>query len=120
MLVTNSICGSDPAGSCTESLTVLFQDHVVNINRDDAERKVTVHVDGVPVDAFPQYSPWIRIEKLAGEQVTVLLPSIQVSRRDANLICLYLMRFIKADLIRNQSNAGKYNRLNRISGIDAK
>lgn len=36
-------------------------------------------MDGVPVDNFPVHLPWVRIEKLPGEQVSVLLMAIQVT-----------------------------------------
>jgi len=78
VLVTNHECEKGGNATCTGALTVLFREHVINIDRHEATESVHVLVDKKPVDSFPLYLPSIRIEKLPGEQVIVLLTAIQV------------------------------------------
>ena len=78
MLVTNKECASAPTTTCTEAVTVLYQDHVIEIQRSEAAKTVIATVDGRRVDKFPLHLPWMRMEKLTGEQVIALLIAIQV------------------------------------------
>ena len=78
VLVTNKECENEPKTTCTEAVTVLFQDHVINLRRSEAAESVIVSIDGELIDKFPHYSPWARLEKLPGEEVTLLLSAIQV------------------------------------------
>ena len=55
-------------------------------------------MDGVPIDNFPVHLPWVRIEKLPGEQVSVLLMAIQVIIITKILLVIRKM-FIKIDFL---------------------
>ena len=76
MLVTNKECASAPTTTCTEAVIVQYQNHVIEIQR--SAKTVIATVDGRRVDKFPLHLPWMRMEKLTGEQVIALLIAIQV------------------------------------------
>lgn len=51
---------------------------VINVRNSEVTHSVMATMDGVPIETFPVHLPWVRIEKLPGEQVSVLLMAIQV------------------------------------------
>lgn len=63
-------------------MTILYQGHVINIHRSEATKSIISSIDNELVDKFPRHLSWMRMEKLAGERVSVLLLAIQVSLTD--------------------------------------
>ena len=78
VLVTNQECVNEPRTTCTDSVTLLYQEHTIQLRRSEAAQTVIASLDGNLVDKFPVYLPWTRMEKLPGEEVTVLLLAVQV------------------------------------------
>lgn len=94
----NKDCDGDSGpATCTEEVTILFQDHgkahgyscnlsfhkfffskVISVRHSESTNSLLASLDGSVIENFPLHLPWVRIEKLAEDRVSVLLMAIQV------------------------------------------
>lgn len=52
------------------------------MRHSEPTNSLMVTLDGSLMEEFPLHLPWVRMEKLAGEHVSILLMAIQVSAID--------------------------------------
>lgn len=76
ILITNKNCAT---GTCTEAITLLYDNHVVQIKRLEQWRKeLKVSIDDVQVEKFPSNRTWIVLNQTPTGDVTLLIPFIQL------------------------------------------
>ena len=60
-------------------------------------------LDGLPIETYPVHLPWMRMEKLPGEQISVLLMAIQVKKLkllyEMPKCCIQLVPFLGGSVI---------------------
>lgn len=55
-----------------------FHVAVISMRHSEPTNSVMATLDGEPIETYPVHLPWMRMEKLPGEQISVLLMAIQV------------------------------------------
>lgn len=77
---------------------------VVNLRHSEPTHSVMATLDGEPLENYPVHLPWMRLEKLPGEQISVLLMAIQVRRAVQKL---YLRLIQRNELVSSSCFAGR-------------
>lgn len=76
ILITNGNCAT---GTCTEAITLLYDDHVVQIKYMEKWRKeLQMLIDDVQVKNFPSNRTWIVLDRTLTGDMTLLIPFIQL------------------------------------------
>jgi len=75
LLITNGYCAT---GICTEVITLLYDEHVVQIKRAELSKDLQVSIDDSRVERFPTDHTWIVLNQMSTGDVTLLVPLIQL------------------------------------------
>ncbi|XP_043682227.1 hemocytin isoform X2 [Vespula pensylvanica] len=75
VLVSNSICDT---GICTEAIIVLYEAHVIQIERTPVIKMFEVHIDNTKVERLPYETHWLKLEETPGKDMKLLIPAIQL------------------------------------------
>ncbi|XP_070162344.1 hemocytin isoform X2 [Polyergus mexicanus] len=75
ILITNGYCAT---GICTEVITLLYDEHVVQIRRAELSKDLQVSIDDSRVERFPTDYKWIVLDQMLTGDVTLLIPVIQL------------------------------------------
>lgn len=75
ILITNGYCDK---GTCTEVITLLYENHVIQIKRAERSKNLRVMIDDSQVKKFPHNRTWIVLDQISVGDVILLVPSIQL------------------------------------------
>ncbi|KAL6266408.1 hypothetical protein P5V15_003260 [Pogonomyrmex californicus] len=75
ILITNGYCAT---GTCTETITLLYEKHVVQIKRAEHSKDLRMSIDNSQVEKFPHNRTWIVLDRTYAGDVILLVPSIQL------------------------------------------
>ncbi|XP_059485087.1 hemocytin isoform X2 [Neocloeon triangulifer] len=78
ILVTNIECIEEPGTTCTEGVTIVHQGHVVNMRREEKQKRILTTLDGDLLEKFPYSDSWLTIEVVAKNQVSVHLKNLNI------------------------------------------
>ncbi|XP_068082174.1 hemocytin [Anabrus simplex] len=76
VLVSNKQCPDEPSSTCTQAVSINYQEHTVSMKRSASQ--LEVYVDGSPVTDFSSVGPWLRLNKIPGTKVTALIVPLQL------------------------------------------
>lgn len=75
ILITNGYCAT---GTCTEVVTLLYDEHVVQIRRAERSKDLLVSIDDSRVERLPIDRGWIVLDRTSTGDVALLIPFIQL------------------------------------------
>lgn len=83
---------------------------VINARHSEPTNSILTVLDGNLIEQFPLHLPWVRIEKLEGSHVSILLMAIQV------MLKKFTMSFL---LITRETNRLKYRTTWRVAALES-